>query len=265
MSWDLFSILLPAFAAGLIVIGSHVVLGRQVLRRGIVFIDLAIAQVAALGVVVSHSVPGLTDGGLSRLLPMGFSVVVALLIAGCSKRWPRELEAIIGCLYVVAAAVVLLVLANDPHGAEMITHSLSGSILWLMYGDLILPFGITLLFIAAVLFFPVFLDSRLFYPVFAVMVTLSVDLVGVYLVFSTLIMPALAASRIKDRKHALLMAFFMAAASYVVGLMLSGLFDVPGGATIVVILAITCSIGFIGCSGFSARQQSLTKVHSSAV
>ena len=243
---DLLTILAPSFAAGLIILSTHVVLGRQVLARGIVFMDLAVAQIAAMGAVIahllSHKLANQSLSGqnvLSTVLPYLFSVSGAVVIAFLSNRCEKELEAIIGCIYVVAAANILLLLSNDPHGAEQVAKTLNGSILWLSWYELLIPVIVSVFLLAVVLIHRAVLESKLFYPLFAVLVTLSVEMVGVYLVFSSLIMPALAINRMYGKK-ALIYGYLLGAAGYLAGLMLSSLYDLPGGAAIVLALALTC-------------------------
>ena len=242
MSYELVSILLPAFAAGLIVLSTHVILGRQVLQRGIVFIDLAIAQVASLGVVVSHILMAETSTTtVHQVLPVAFSLVISLLVARLAKKNTYELEAMIGCIYVIAAAMVLLVLSHSPYGTEQIERSLNGRIYWLSGIDLVIPTGVSLLFLLLLFFMPRILQGWIFYPLFAVMVTISVDLVGVYLVFSTLIMPSLGTAHIKGKKG-LSLACVLGALGYLSGILASIRMDWPGGASVVVCLAIVCLI-----------------------
>lgn len=238
---EFISILLPALAAGLIVLSTHVMLGRQVLQRGIVFIDLAIAQVASLGVVISHVVlDGATEVSLIQpFLPVLFALVISLLIAHLSFSHERELEAIIGCIYVISAATVLLVLAHNPHGAEQIERSLAGRIFWVNSTDLLIPAGISLMFLFLIFCKSHLLQGWLFYPLFASMITISVDLVGVYLVFSTLIMPALGTSHIKGKKG-IATACSLGVIGYTSGLFIACWYDLPGGANIVVTLATIC-------------------------
>lgn len=124
---ELMSILLPAFAAGVLVLSTHVVLGRQVLKRGIIFIDLAIAQVAALGAIVAHMDHRVEDIPFSHVwMPAVFALAGAGFIAWLSKRMADELEAMIGCFYVLSAVAAMLLLANDPHGAELLKQLMSG-------------------------------------------------------------------------------------------------------------------------------------------
>src|SRR5213079_445440 len=115
------SILWPALIAGVLVVLSHVPLGQQVLARGIVFIDLAIAQVAGLGVIAAH-VSGLAAGAAA--------LVGALLLTWTERKRPEAQEALIGVLFVLASTAQILLLANDPHGGEDLKDLLAGQILW---------------------------------------------------------------------------------------------------------------------------------------
>src|SRR4051812_38343652 len=132
MNWSAIdvSILGPALLAGLLVLASHVPLGMQVLDRGIVFIDLAIAQIAGLGVIAADAL-GLPEHGLAV---QGAALVAALLGAGLltftERRAPAQQEALIGVLFVLAASVGLLLLASNPHGGEHLKDLLVGQILW---------------------------------------------------------------------------------------------------------------------------------------
>ena len=132
MNWGAldWSILGPALLAGLLVLATHVPLGMQVLDRGIVFIDLAIAQVAGLGVIVAQAA-GFAERGIAL---QGAAVVAALLGAALltwtEQRAAQYHEAFIGVLFVLAACVGILVLAGNPHGGEHLKDLLVGQILW---------------------------------------------------------------------------------------------------------------------------------------
>src|SRR5436309_1744402 len=108
------TIIVPAFVAGILVLITHVPLGAQVLKRGIVFIDLAIAQIAALGVIIA-GLADLDQGWLVQLAAGAAAVLGALLLTWTEKRWPQVQEAQIGVLFVLAATGGLLLLANNPH------------------------------------------------------------------------------------------------------------------------------------------------------
>lgn len=237
--WDLLSILLPALAAGILVISTHVVLGRQVLKRGIIFIDLAIAQVAALGAIFAH-----TNHDLEHLpyvnfwMPALFALAGAAVIAWLSQRMRDELEAVIGCFYVLAAVAAMLLLANDPHGAEMLKQLMSGQILWVSWSQLVIPAIVSIAVLSLVVLRPSILDGMGFYLLFAIVITLSVELVGVYLVFSTLILPALAVNKYVGR-GTLAIAYGVGLIGYIAGLLASAIWDLPSGAAIVATLAVS--------------------------
>ena len=225
-------IILPALLAGLLVLITHVPLGMQVLRRGIVFIDLAIAQIAALGVIIA---------GVGDLDPQGWAVqgaaataavLGAVLLTWTEKRWPEVQEAQIGVMFILAATGGLLLVAHNPHGGEHLQDLLAGQILWVRYEQLLTP-AIGTVIISAVLYFFQHRLSRLgFYLIFALAVTASVQLVGVYLVFTSLIVPGLAVRHYGDRKR-LPLAYMIGALGYAAGLVLSTLLDLPSGALIV--------------------------------
>ena len=133
------SILGPALLAGLIVLATHVPLGRSVLERGIIFIDLAIAQLAGLGVIAAHGL-GLDTGGLSvQGAAFAAALMGALLLCWTERRWPEAQEAIIGSGFVLGATATLLLLARDPAGGEHLKELLVGQILWVDYPSLWLP------------------------------------------------------------------------------------------------------------------------------
>ncbi|HEY8949884.1 MAG TPA: metal ABC transporter permease [Rhizomicrobium sp.] len=233
-----FSILLPAFVAGLLVLATHVPLGQQVLTRGIVFIDLAIAQVAGLGVTAADAFGFEPQGWRVQAAAVGAALIGALLLTWTEKKWPEVQEALIGVLFVVAACVELLILANNPHGGEHLKDLLVGQILFVGWKDLI-PVAILYAAILAIWFG---LRSRLgnvgFYILFALMVTQSVQLVGIYLVFTSLIIPALASKRFDPSKR-LIVGYLTGLIGYAAGIWASYSFDLPTGAVIVVTLLLT--------------------------
>lgn len=222
----------PALIAGLIVLSTHVPLGQEVLRRGIIFIDLAIAQVAGLGVIAAHAMDWDPDG-----IEVQFSAVSAALIAAVGlnwteKRWPKIQEPLIGILFILAATGGILLLAGNPHGSEHLKELLVGQILWQTWASL-LPIA-ALYAVVLVIWFVLYprFGALTFYLAFAVVVTASVQIVGIYLVFASLIIPALATTGIR-RGNRLLAGYFVGAISYFIGIMLSILLDLPTGAVIV--------------------------------
>jgi zinc/manganese transport system permease protein len=228
-------ILLPAFLAGTLVVLTHVPLGQEVLRRGIIFIDLAIAQVAGLGVIAAHSFGWETHGWEVQLVAISTALAGAFFLNWCERRWPDVEEAIIGVLFVMAATAGLLLLANNPHAGEHLKELLVGQILWVTYDSLIPVAIIYALILAAWFTLYQRFGSPAFYALFAITVTLSVQLVGIYLVFASLIIPALAIR--KATQHRLWLGYALGLSGYAVGLAASSVFDLPTGAIIVWTLA----------------------------
>jgi zinc/manganese transport system permease protein len=238
MNLDAFnlSILLPAFLAGLLVLATHVPLGMQVLARGIVFIDLAIAQIATLGVIVADRFGYEPDGWLAQGAAVTAALLGAALLTWTEKRWPDIQEALIGVLFALAASGGMILVANNPHGGEHLQDLLAGQILWSSYAQLI-PVGVLSAIVLALWFrFGQRIGRFGFYGLFAFAVTASVQLVGVYLVFASLIIPALATRGYASRRLAV--AYGIGAAAYAAGLALSTLLDLPAGPVIVWTLAV---------------------------
>lgn len=232
-----FLIILPAFLAGLLVLTTHIPLGAQVLRRGIVFIDPAIAQIAALGVIIASALEMDPHGWTMQAAAGVAAVLGALLLTWTEKRWPDVQEAQIGVLFVLAATAGLLLVAHNPNGGEHLQDLLAGQILWVSYEQLTMP-AIGAVLILALL---ALLRNRLgrlgFYLVFALAVTASVQLVGVYLVFASLIVPSLAVRHYPERRK-LPFAYLIGVGGYASGLVLSVVLDLPSGALIVWCLAL---------------------------
>src|SRR5438552_1318020 len=124
------SILLPAFAAGLLVTATHVPLGTQVLARGIVFIDLAIAQIAGCGVLLADQLGLEPEGMAVQAAALAAALAGALLLTWTERRWPDVQEALIGVVFVLAATAGVLFLASNVHGSEHLRDLLVGQILW---------------------------------------------------------------------------------------------------------------------------------------
>jgi zinc/manganese transport system permease protein len=237
------SILAPAFLAGLLVLATHVPMGMQVLTRGIVFIDLAIAQIAGLGVIAADMLGWEPQGWAVQVAAVSAALLGSLLLTHTEKRWPDVQEALIGVLFVLAASGAILLLADNPHGGEHLKDLLVGQILWVSYAQLI-PVGLVSALILALWFG---LSGRLprlgFYALFACAVTASVQLVGIYLVFASLIIPALA-TRYARMPRRLWLGYAVGAGGYGAGLLLSAWSDLPSGAVIVWAMAAIGAVAY---------------------
>jgi zinc/manganese transport system permease protein len=232
-------ILGPALIAGLLVLATHVPLGTQVLDRGIVFIDLAIAQIAGLGVIAADAL-GLPEHGLAvQAAALCAALLGAALLTWTERRAGGQQEALIGVLFVLAASVGLLLLAGNPHGGEHLKDLLVGQILWVGTPQLLALAAVSAVLLLAIASgWTQRLGRFGFYAAFALAVTASVQLVGVYLVFTSLIVPALATLRWQGRSR-MVVAYAVGAVGYAGGLLLSAVFDLPSGPTIVCTLAAT--------------------------
>jgi zinc/manganese transport system permease protein len=247
MNWGAldWSILGPALIAGLLVLATHVPLGTQVLDRGIVFIDLAIAQIAGLGVIAADAF-GMSEGGIGvQIAAVCAALLGALLLTWTERRAPQQQEALIGVMFILAACAGILLLAGNPHGGEHLKDLLVGQILWVNTTQLVWLAAVSVLLLLALSLGWVSRFGRFgFYGAFALAVTASVQLVGVYLVFSSLIIPALATRRHQGlRRYGI--AYVLGALGYALGLALSALFDLPSGAVIVWTLAACALIGAV--------------------
>ncbi|MFI4932686.1 MAG: metal ABC transporter permease, partial [Burkholderiales bacterium] len=132
MNWHAldWTILGLPLVAGLLVLATHVPLGAQVLDRGIVFIDLAVAQMAGLGVIVADAL-GFPDRGMAmQAAAVAAALGGAALLAWTERRAAQQQEALIGVSFVLAACASILVLAGNPHGGEHLKDLLVGQILW---------------------------------------------------------------------------------------------------------------------------------------
>lgn len=236
------SIVAPALLACFLVLSTHVPLGTEVLRRGIIFIDLAIAQVAGLGVIAADTMGWEAKGWAVQIAAVSAALLAAYILHWTDKRLPKIQEALIGVAFVLAATAGILMLAENPHGGEHLKELLVGQVLWVNY-DQLLPVAIIS---ALVLFAWYWQRDRLrgfgFYALFAFAVTASVQLVGIYLVFACLIIPALSTRHIERRGMRIVCGYGVGIAGCLVGLVLSVRADLPAGAVIVWSLAMSALI-----------------------
>jgi len=232
------SIILPAFLASLIVLATHVPLGTEVLRRGIIFIDLAIAQVAGLGVIAADTMGWEAEGWMVQIAAVSAALLAAFILHQTDKRFPEIQEALIGVAFVLAATVGILLLAENPHGGEHLKELLVGQILWVNYEQLLPAAIVSVLILIAWYWIRDHLRGFGFYAIFAFAVTVSVQLVGIYMVFACLIIPALATRHIERRGMRFLSGYTIGLVGCLLGLVLTLRADLPAGSVIVMCLAV---------------------------
>lgn len=245
-------ILLPALALCVLMIVTHTYLGLHVLARGVIFVDLALAQVAALGASLAFLLGHDTHGGAALAYAFG-----AALLASFGCAWLGKLadvitrEAAIGCVYVVASALAILILSRSGVGMEELKTLLSGNILWVRWQEVGVIAAVYSLLVAAqillrkrsaVLAFgkqATFGRELLFFMSFAVVITLAVQIAGVLLVFALLIIPAFSATLLAAAPALrLMLGYLLGLTGSVAGLWISYAADLPTGTTMVAVLGL---------------------------
>ena len=232
-SAEMIGIVGPALAAGFMIILIHVPLGIAVLRRGIIFIDLAIAQIAGLGALVmgvAWEAPPWWAVQMSAL----FSAFTAALFFHQAERYaPQRQEAVIGCGFVLSASTSILLLSGQPHGDEMLEKLLSGQLLFANWGELLVHTPVYLLIFTLWFLRPRMRQGICFYLLFSAAITSSVQLAGVFVVFSSLIAPALGASRFAKTRLELSIAYGVAITGLLSGFGAALWYDLPLGPVLV--------------------------------
>jgi zinc/manganese transport system permease protein len=265
--------MLPALVASLILVGIHGYLGIHIIARGVIFVDLALAQVAAMGwaaasLGLSHTLSetvGLPESVTGYALGLGATLVAAALfsVSRLEHKYVPQ-EAIIGIVYVVASAGTILLAAQAPRGSEHVEQLLTGTLLWVTWPD-IAKTAIIYLAIGIVhwalrhRFLVISLEPEkarekgwavagwdfLFYALFGVVVTSSVAIAGVLVVFSFLVIPAVIAFLFtSDPARLLTIAWSSGAAATILGLVASYQTDLPTGPVVVCAFAVALIVAF---------------------
>jgi zinc/manganese transport system permease protein len=258
---SIFDILLPAFVASLILTGIHAYLGVHVVERGVIFVDLSLAQIAALGTTVAYLAGHDVHSSTAYVFSLGFTFLGAAIFAFSRSHRKTRIpqEAIIGIVYAVSAAIAILVMSKSTQETEHLKEMLVGNILSVSWKEL----AKTAVLYALVGVFHYVFRRRfltismnepeaerlgwnirfwdfLFYMSFGFVVTRSVAIAGVLLVFCYLIVPSVAAMLYADRVGPrLAIGWTMGTVVSALGVYLSLMLDLPTGATIV------CTFGLV--------------------
>jgi zinc/manganese transport system permease protein len=236
------ALLWPAFVVAICLVGIHTYFGIEVLRRKVIFVDLALAQIAALGATVAFLLGHPVQSAAAYGYSLGFALVAAVVLAftrGWSARIPQE--ALIGVIYVVSAAAAILLIDRAPQGAEHLKQILTGNIVTSGIDELVViaPLYLAIAALHAILRRWLTASASvawdfLFYATFGLVVTSSVALAGVLLVFSFLIIPAAIGVLYADTlARQLAIGWLSGAVISAAGLAVSFVFDLPTGATMV--------------------------------
>lgn len=257
-------ILLPAFVMSTLMIVSHTYLGLHVLARGIIFVDLALAQVAALGVSLAFLMGEEPHGLNAQLYALTATLTAAFAFAGL-RRIPGKVtrEVIIGCVYVVATALSIVILSRSTQGMEELKSLFNGNILWVRWQEIAFLASIYVAMACVHVVYrrrfyalsfatkeeraPGFLWEFLFFASFAIVITLAVNIAGVLLVFAFLIIPAFSASLVSHTfTGRLLVGWGLGLAGSMIGLWLSFTADLPVGATVVSVIGLLPLVSYSG-------------------
>jgi len=258
---SMLSFLAPCFAASLILAGIHAYLGVHVVERGVIFVDLSLAQIAALGATIALLMPfsnGDPHAPVVYWVSLVFTFMGAFVFATIrSKRGRIPQEAIIGIFYAFASALTVLLISKTPHGDSDIQEVLFGNILSVSWGQ-ITTIGIVFGIIALVhlVFFRKFFTltesfengenhqvgffnfwNFLFYISIGLVIVFAVKVNGVIPVFSFLIIPAVSAIMIaKNKVSVIIIAIIISILASFFGLNFSFHYDFPAGSSIVAVL-----------------------------
>lgn len=249
--------LLPALVACLVLTGIHTYLGLHVVTRGIIFIDIALAQLAALGMSCALLLGHEPDGAIGYAAGLSFTFLGGLFFANFrSRRVP--LEAVIGIFFAVAQAIVILIADLLPHGSEHLKYLLSGNILWVSWGQIAKTAALYAVLGAGHYFFrericlvstnpeeaarrglKVRFWDLFFYITFGLVITSSVQIAGVLLVFTFLIVPAACSLLFfTGWRMRLLFGWGLGMAASTAGIVLSGTQDFPTGPAIIAVFGV---------------------------
>jgi len=255
---DMLGFLAAPFAACVVLVAILGYLGLHVLLRKVIFVDLALAQIAAMGSVVAFFYGHEPGTAASFAFSLGAAVVGAAVFSWSRSRRERvPQEAIIGITYVIASAATILLADRAPEGAEHIKELLAGSILWVTWPVVVRDLAVA----AAVGAFHLLFRRRfttisedperafaagwrvrgwdfLFYLSFGVVITLAVEIAGVLMVFAYLVAPAIVALSVSGRWAVrVAMAWAVGLTASALGLLASYRWDLPSGP------AIVCALG----------------------
>lgn len=236
-----------------ILVGIHCYLGLHVLARGVIFVDLALAQVAALGTTIAFLFGYDHDHFNSYLISLTSTFLASYFFSLANQSNKKvSLEAIIGIVYAFSSAVVILLIDRMSHGAEHLKYALVGQLLWVTWPEVLKTLAIyTVVSIVHIVFREKFFESSLgksnkafwdflFYALFGVVITSSVHVSGVLLVFSFLIVPAILGSMFfRSITSRLIFGWALGFVLCTLGMLLSYKWDLPSGAFIVVIFTLT--------------------------
>jgi zinc/manganese transport system permease protein len=274
------SLFLPPLVACLVIVAIHSYLGLHVIAREVIFVDLSLAQMAALGSAVAVLAGSQPDSTSSFLYALGFTTLGAALFAltRTTEKGRVPQEAIIGVVYVMASAAAILVADRTPRGGEAIKDILVGSLLWVTWPTIV---RLAAIYAAIGLFHWILRQQFLtisfepetalrngwrikwwdffFYLSFGIVITFSVPIAGVLLVFSFLVVPAAIAFQFTRSQGALAaIAWTAGVLASAAGLWVSFHYDLPTGPIVVCMFGLLLLIAYLLRRAMGIRAPALT-------
>lgn len=221
-------------------------LGERVLQRGVVFADIAIAQWAALGVLLGGQLAWTRE--LTAILPalsisgLCFALLASGLVHLILRVYAPHREAMIGTLYVAGASLATMSVSHDPHGAQALAATLNGDLLWASTNHFyaLIPVAAGVLVWQKI---PVPLQNHLFLPLFALAVTVAVEVAGIYVVFATLISTPLLLCQLAGKQ--ITSAVLVCIAAHFIGMVLAAWLDYPVGPVVVLSSILFSSLALV--------------------
>lgn len=266
-------LLLPPFVAAMVILLSHAYFGLHIIQREVIFVDLALAQIAALGSTVAFLLGAEHGSVMAYAFSSGFTLLGALIFSVTrmeDSRVPQE--ALIGITFVVASAAVILLASFSSEGTEYVKETMTGSLIWVMWPT-VLKIAAAYALVGA---FHYLMRRRMlaitwapervrhlrlwdfvFYATFGVVITLSVQLAGVLMVFSVLVIPAVVAFFYsRTFRSALFLAWGAGTLAIVGGLAISFVWDVTTGPVLVVTFGALLLVALLFRGRFGVRMRS---------
>lgn len=237
---ELLEIVGPALVVALMISLTHAPLGLEVLKRGIIFIDLAVAQISGLCLIFASLVfheKASSSWYLAQGIALSGAMLAALGFHLLEQKTQARQEAMIGSSFVLAGSLSLLLLSDQTHRGEQIQELLSGQILFVTWENILFHAPIYLFVLGLWFLRPACRRGIAFYLLFSLAITSSVQLVGVYVVFASLIFSALAAI---DAKRKYLTAWSCGMLSVILAILTATALDWPAGPVVVISYALIC-------------------------
>ena len=229
---SMIALLWPAFVLAIALVFIHSVFGIEIIKRGVIFTDLAIGQIASIGMAISIA---FMDGAYQNTMTFMFALFAALIITWASKK-VEKIEAFIGLLYALGISSIMLILAKSTEGTELFSKLSAADILFTSSSTLYK--SLTLYALVSVVMFFIYPKTKgiakeiLFFAMLAITVTSSVQSAGVLVVFALLIAPSYAGV-IQHKIKPFLFATFFGSLGVVLALIVSYNFDLPTGYAII--------------------------------